>query len=94
MQTAIKGNAGNPVAGQAQPHKLLKRIGSTTYEVSIHFSQTSKETVEDKILRLMTREVKTSPEHNHPFDAERFADCRKPLFVYQNQKLRGATPND
>ena len=61
MQTAIKGNAENPVAGQAQPHKLLKRIGSTTYEVSIHFSQTSKETAQDKILRLITREAKTIP---------------------------------
>ena len=63
MQTATKGNAGNPVAGQAQPHKLLKRIGSTTYEVSIHFSQTSKETAQDKILRLIAREAKTIPEN-------------------------------
>jgi len=61
MQTAIKGNAENPVARQAQPHKLLKRIGSTTYEVSVHFSQTSKETAQDKILRLITREAKTIP---------------------------------
>ena len=59
MQTAIKGVAENPVAGQAQPHKILKRIGSTNYEVSIHFSQTSKETVEDKLLRLMLRDAKT-----------------------------------
>ena len=61
MQTAIKGNAENPVAGQAEPHKLLKRIGSTTYEVSVHFSQTSKETAQDKILRLISREAKTIP---------------------------------
>ena len=61
MQTAIKGNAENPDAGQAQPHKLLKRIGSTTYEVSVHFSQTSKETAQDKILRLIAREAKTIP---------------------------------
>ena len=58
MQTATKGIAENPVAGQAQPHKILKRIGSTNYEVSIHFSQTSKETIEDKMLRLMLRDVK------------------------------------
>jgi hypothetical protein len=58
MQTAIKGVAENPVFGQAQPHKILKRIGSTNYEVSIHFSQTSKETIEDKMLRLMLRDVK------------------------------------
>ena len=59
MQTATKGTAENPVNRQAQPHKILKRIGSTNYEVSIHFSQTSKETVEDKMLRLMLRDSKT-----------------------------------
>jgi len=40
-----------------EPVNLLKRIGSTTYVVSVHFSKTSKETMEDKILRLMEREV-------------------------------------
>jgi hypothetical protein len=39
-----------------QPH-LLKKIGSTTYEVSIYFSKTSKETISDKILRLIKTEV-------------------------------------
>ena len=57
MQTATKGVAENPVTGQAKPHKILKRIGSTNYEVSIHFSQTSKETIEAKMLRLMLRDV-------------------------------------
>jgi len=42
----------------AEPVTLLKRIGSTDYIVSVHFSQTSKETVEDKVLRLIEREVK------------------------------------
>jgi len=54
MQTATKGTA-------AKPHKILKRIGSTNYEVSIHFSQTSKESLEDKMLRLMVRETKSLP---------------------------------
>ena len=40
-----------------EPIKLRERIGSTTFEVSIRFSQTSKETFEDKILRLIGREV-------------------------------------
>lgn len=40
-----------------EPVKLLERIGSATVEVSIHFSNTSKETMEDKILRLIEREV-------------------------------------
>jgi len=42
---------------QARPVIMLKRIGSTTYEVSVHFSQTSKETVNDKIARLIKNET-------------------------------------
>ena len=42
----------------AVPVSLLKRIGSTTFVVSVHFSQTSKDTLEDKILRLIEREAK------------------------------------
>jgi hypothetical protein len=40
-----------------EPYNLQKRIGSTTYEVSIHFSKTSKETIGDKIIRLMKMEA-------------------------------------
>ncbi len=36
---------------------FTKRIGSTTYRVSVHFSKTSRETVNDKILRLIKNEV-------------------------------------
>jgi hypothetical protein len=45
---------------RAESLKLLKRIGTTTFEVSVHFSETSKETLEDKILRLIEREVTRS----------------------------------
>ncbi|MCL2853361.1 MAG: transposon-encoded TnpW family protein [Defluviitaleaceae bacterium] len=38
--------------------RLRKRIGSTTFDVVIHFSQTKgRESVEDKILRLIESEV-------------------------------------
>ena len=37
-----------------------KRIGSTVYRVSVHFSNTSTETIEDKLLRLMESEVRES----------------------------------
>jgi hypothetical protein len=57
MQTADNGAATKPELKRAEPRKLLKRIGSTQYEVSIHFSETSKETLEQKMLRLMTSEV-------------------------------------
>ena len=45
---------------QAEPHVLLKRIGSTTYRVAVHFSADSKETLENKILRLIEREARNA----------------------------------
>ena len=39
------------------PPVLLKRIGSTTYKVSIHFSQNSKETMADIVRRILEREA-------------------------------------
>ena len=44
-------------ATEREPLKLQKRIGSTFYEVSVRFSATSKETMQDKVLRLIEREV-------------------------------------
>jgi hypothetical protein len=38
---------------QTEPTKFTKRIGSTNFIVSVYHSQTSKETVEDKLLRLI-----------------------------------------
>ena len=40
-----------------EPVNLLKKIGSTTYQVSVFFSETSRETMGDKIVRLMEREA-------------------------------------
>ena len=36
---------------------FTKRIGSTTYRVRVHFSRTSRETINDKIMRLVKSEV-------------------------------------
>ena len=48
-----------PAVGRGDaPHPVLrKRIGPTLYEVSVRFSQTSGETMQDKLLRLIEREV-------------------------------------
>ena len=35
---------------------LTRRIGSTTYRVRVHFSDTSRDTMEDKILHLIRGE--------------------------------------
>jgi len=32
--------------------QMIQTIGNTTYEVNFYFSETSKETIQDKILRL------------------------------------------
>jgi len=44
----------------AEPPQFRKRIGSTDYIVSVHFSRTSKETLEDKIHRLIESEARRS----------------------------------
>ena len=48
-----------------QPHRqqhpcptVRKQIGKTTYIVRVHFSETAKETMEDKIKRLLREEVR------------------------------------
>ena len=42
----------------AEPAKYEKRIGTTVYRVTVHFSPTSAESLEDKLLRLMESEVR------------------------------------
>ena len=61
MQNEVKSAAtAQSKTAQAKPPMFTKRIGSTVYRVSIHFNDTSTETVEDKILRLMKSEVRNS----------------------------------
>ena len=46
--------AAPPLTVQAAPQPvMIKKIGKTTYRVKIHFSETSKETMSDKIKRLI-----------------------------------------
>jgi hypothetical protein len=44
------------VQGNERP-ALVKKIGKTTYRVTIHFSATSRETMSDKIKRMLRNEV-------------------------------------
>ena len=58
MQNAENGAArmsGNEAV--TEPQILLKRIGSTTYKVTIHFSETSKDTMADIVRQILEREV-------------------------------------
>ena len=40
-----------------KPLRITKRIGSTTYKVSVHFSRTSRETMDDKLIHLIERDA-------------------------------------
>lgn len=42
-----------------QYHCFNRRIGNTNYRVRVHFSEKSKETLQDKIIRLIRNEVQT-----------------------------------
>lgn len=55
--------AANPKTG-ASPNKpvyMLKRIGSTTYKVAVHFDPDAKETAADKIARLIRNDTAVNP---------------------------------
>ena len=56
MQSATNQNAEKP-RENTKPLRMRKRIGSTTFDVAVHFSQTSKETLGDKIIRLIKNEA-------------------------------------
>jgi hypothetical protein len=47
----------NTTPAETKPPDLIKRIGKATYKVNVHFSTTSKETMSDKIMRLLRNEV-------------------------------------
>jgi len=40
-----------------EPVILLKRIGNTTFKIAVHFSQTSNETMSDKISRMIQNDM-------------------------------------
>ncbi len=51
----------NTETKQTEEHKphLVKTIGKTTYLVTCHFSETSKETLQDKIKRMILRDIQS-----------------------------------
>ena len=44
----------------AKTATIYRRIGSTTYKLKVHFSDTAKETMNDKILHLIQHEAVTN----------------------------------
>jgi len=57
MQTTKAVVAKTAVADEREPLTMQKRVGSTTYVVTVRFRAKSVEILEDKLLRLIEREV-------------------------------------
>ncbi len=49
-----------PPAPDAPPPDMVKTVGGTTFKIYFHFSQTSRETFTDKVLRLIQSDTVTS----------------------------------
>lgn len=47
----------NVVATEPRKGSFSHKIGNTTYVVDVHFSDTSKETIDDKIQRLILADL-------------------------------------
>ena len=62
MNTIDKSTATTPKAEQPD---LVKRIGKTTYHVKVHFNPNSRETMSDKIMRMLRNEVSQSFTRKH-----------------------------
>ena len=61
MNTIDKTTNESAKVQEAPQDGFEKRIGKTTYKVSVHFNPNSKETITDKIFRLLRNEVSQSP---------------------------------
>lgn len=46
-----------PVIQSNDAPAMVRKIGKTTYQVRVHFSTTSRETMSDKIKRMLKNEV-------------------------------------
>jgi len=55
MEQSLK-NLTNP-----ESFVIQRRIGSTTFNVNVHFNREGRETLEEKVLRLMKNELNFSP---------------------------------
>ena len=53
----LKSSREKEISCASEPYRFTKRIGSTTYNVAVHFSMTSKETAGDKIARLIRNDA-------------------------------------
>ena len=55
--TTVRNDAAKTPEREGEPVKLRRRIGSTTYLLTIKFNDAATESAEEKILRMIEREV-------------------------------------
>jgi hypothetical protein len=53
MNNTLKNSTTNP-----EPMTFTRKIGSTDFEIAVYFSQTNKETLNDKVKRLIKSEAR------------------------------------
>ena len=46
-----------------EPYVLHRRIGSTTYRVRLYFNPNAKETLDEKVRRLLKNDLQSAPEN-------------------------------
>jgi hypothetical protein len=49
-------NTKENVTEEQTPYMITRKIGSMTYKVGVHFSKTNKETMQDKMKRIILME--------------------------------------
>ena len=54
------GKSDNPKRAQEKRKGFTKKIGNTTYDVSFHYSRQSRESMNDKIIRLIENDMQSS----------------------------------
>ena len=60
---------------------ITRRIGSTTFKVHVHFSETSKETVKDKMLRLVRNDTRLADMPQESCSGGHGFGCDRRFFV-------------
>ena len=60
MQTTAKITKDPEQRSHSKPFTFRRRIGNITYEVEVRFNPNATETLDDKILRLMRREMEAA----------------------------------
>ena len=53
----LKSPRDKEISHAEEPYSFTKRLGSTVYEVRVCFNQDAKETMDDKIMRLVRNEA-------------------------------------